>query len=133
MQEELEQNNQTGTTEGTDEAASTPVEEVAETTVAVTEGVSESPGDESAAERVPHTKSRTGVVVSDKMDKSVVVSVTRRIKHPLYKKYFYKSRKFMVHDEENECNEGDKVRIVECRPLSSRKRWTLDTIIERAK
>lgn len=87
----------------------------------------------SSAERIPHRKTRTGVVVSNKMDKSIVVSVTRRVRHPLYKKYFYKSKKFMVHDENNECHIGDTVRIIETRPMSARKRWRLDAIVERAK
>lgn len=90
-------------------------------------------GAEETAEKVPHRKTRTGVVVSDKMNKSIVVRVTRHVRHPLYKKYFFKSKKFMVHDENNECNIGDTVRIVETRPLSARKRWRLDTIVERAK
>ena len=85
------------------------------------------------AERVPHRKVRQGVVVSNKMQKSIVVSVTRRVRHPLYKKYFYKSKKFVAHDESNDCNIGDVVRIIETRPLSARKRWRLDEIVERAK
>ena len=64
-----------------------------------------------------------GVVVSDKMDKSVVVLVERRIMHPLYKKYIRRSSKYAAHDETNACKIGDKVRIRECRPLSKRKRW----------
>lgn len=74
-----------------------------------------------------------GLVVSDKMQKSIVVRVTRRVRHPLYKKYFYKSKKYLVHDENDECNVGDTVRIIETRPLSARKRWRLDAIVERAK
>ena len=81
----------------------------------------------------PHRKVRTGLVVSNKMDKSILVRVTRRVRHPLYKKYFFKSKNFMAHDENNECNEGDTVRIVETRPLSARKRWRLEEIVERAK
>ena len=64
-----------------------------------------------------------GVVVSDKMDKTVVVLVERRIMHPLYKKYIRRSSKYAAHDETNACKTGDKVRIRECRPLSKRKRW----------
>lgn len=86
-----------------------------------------------AVERVPHKKTRMGLVVSDKMQKSIVVRVTRRVRHPLYKKYFYKSKKYLVHDENDECNVGDTVRIIETRPLSARKRWRLDAIVERAK
>jgi small subunit ribosomal protein S17 len=78
-------------------------------------------------------KVRTGVVTSNKMDKSIVVAVVRRVRHPLYKKYFNKTRKYMAHDEANECNPGDTVRIIETRPLSARKRWRLDEVLERAK
>ncbi|RLE17742.1 MAG: 30S ribosomal protein S17 [Acidobacteria bacterium] len=77
-------------------------------------------------------KVRTGSVVSNRMDKSIVVKVETLIKHPLYKKYIKKSKKYMAHDPENDCNIGDKVEIVETRPLSSRKRWRLQKIIERA-
>jgi small subunit ribosomal protein S17 len=68
-------------------------------------------------------KTRIGVVVSDKMDKSVMVQVERRVQHPLYKKYITLSKKFMAHDERNECSVGDLVRIEETRPLSRRKCW----------
>ena len=68
-------------------------------------------------------KSRVGVVVSDKMDKSVIVEVTRTVLHPLYKKYVRKRSRFMAHDEDNACKIGDKVQITETRPLSRRKRW----------
>ncbi|NOY23619.1 MAG: 30S ribosomal protein S17 [Acidobacteria bacterium] len=77
-------------------------------------------------------KVRTGSVVSNRMEKSIVVKVEMLIKHPLYKKYIKKSKKYMAHDPENDCNIGDKVEIVETRPLSSRKRWRLQKIIERA-
>jgi small subunit ribosomal protein S17 len=78
------------------------------------------------------TKTRTGVVVSDKMDKTVVVQVERLVKHPVYKKYVRRRKKFMVHDEENTARVGDRVQIVEVRPLSKLKRWRLRQIIERA-
>ncbi len=68
-------------------------------------------------------KTRVGVVVSDRMDKSVVVEVKRRVSHPLYKKYVQIRKRFMAHDEENACAVGDVVRIIETRPLSRRKRW----------
>jgi len=68
-------------------------------------------------------KTRIGVVVSDRMDKSVVVEVKRRVAHPLYKKYVQVRKRFMAHDEENTCVVGDVVRIIESRPLSRRKRW----------
>lgn len=96
---------------------------------ATSEGATEN----AAGERESHRKTRTGVVVSDKMDKTVVVQVTRRVRHPLYKKYFYKSKKFLAHDETNDCGVGDTVRIVETRPLSARKRWAVDEVVERAK
>ncbi len=73
-----------------------------------------------------------GVVVSDKMDKTVVVRVDRRYRHPLYKKVVRSSKKYMAHDENNECRIGDVVRIEESRPLSRRKRWVVEEILERA-
>lgn len=78
-------------------------------------------------------KTRTGVVVSTKMDKSISVLVERRLRHPIYGKFVKKTKKFMAHDEKNECNEGDLVRIMETRPLSKNKRWRLVDILERAK
>jgi len=78
-------------------------------------------------------KERTGVVVSDKMEKSVVVAVVIREKHPIYGKFVKKTKKFHAHDEENTCNEGDTIRIMETRPLSKTKRWRLVEILERAK
>jgi small subunit ribosomal protein S17 len=68
-------------------------------------------------------KIRIGIVVSDKMDKSVIVEVTRTVRHPLYDKFVRRRTRFMAHDEENACRNGDKVRIIETRPLSRRKRW----------
>ena len=78
-------------------------------------------------------KQIVGVVSSDKRDKSITVSVVRRLRHPIYGKFVKKTKKFMAHDEKNESNEGDTVKIVESRPLSSKKRWRLAEIIERAK
>ena len=78
-------------------------------------------------------KQRVGVVASSKMDKSVSVLVQRKIKHPIYGKFMKKSKKFIAHDENNECNDGDTVRIEETRPLSKRKCWKITEIIERAK
>jgi small subunit ribosomal protein S17 len=78
-------------------------------------------------------KERTGVVVSDKMDKSVVVAVVIREKHPIYGKFVKKTKKFHAHDAENTCNIGDTVRIMETRPRSKTKRWRLVEILERAK
>ncbi|WP_235296801.1 30S ribosomal protein S17 [Portibacter marinus] len=78
-------------------------------------------------------KQRVGVVTSNKMDKSITVSVERRLQHPIYGKFVKKSKKFMAHDEKNECNIGDLVKITESRPLSKSKRWRLIEILERAK
>ena len=78
-------------------------------------------------------KERIGVVVSNKMRKSIVVEVERREKHPIYGKFIKKTSRFMAHDEKNDCNIGDTVRIMETRPLSKRKYWRLVEIIERAK
>lgn len=78
-------------------------------------------------------KVREGVVVSDKMDKSIVINVERRMKHPVYGKYLKHSNKFMAHDEKNECRIGDRVRIMETRPLSKNKCWRLVEILEKAK
>ena len=78
-------------------------------------------------------KTRVGTVISNKMDKSIVVGEERKIKHPIYGKFFRKTSKFMAHDEKNEANIGDKVLIMETRPLSRRKRWRLVEIVEKAK
>jgi small subunit ribosomal protein S17 len=78
-------------------------------------------------------KERIGVVVSNKMEKSIVVAIKRKVKHPIYGKFVNKTKKLMAHDEENSCNVGDKVRISETRPLSKNKSWRLVEIIERAK
>ena len=78
-------------------------------------------------------KEKIGIVVSDKMEKSIVVAVKRKVKHPIYGKFVNKTTKFHAHDEENTCNIGDTVRIMETRPLSKTKCWRLVEIIERAK
>ena len=78
-------------------------------------------------------KERIGVVTSNKMDKSIVVSEVKKIKHPMYGKFVSKTKKYVAHDEKNDCNDGDTVRIMETRPLSKTKRWRLVDIIERAK
>ena len=78
-------------------------------------------------------KTRTGKVVSDKMDKTIVVAIEEHVKHPLYKKVVKSTYKLKAHDENNECQIGDKVRIMETRPLSKDKRWRLVEIVERAK
>ena len=76
---------------------------------------------------------RSGKVVSDKMDKTVVVAVENRVKHPLYKKIVKRTLKLKAHDENNECKIGDKVQVMETRPLSKDKRWRLVEIVEKAK
>ena len=78
-------------------------------------------------------KTRIGLVVSDKMDKTITVAIERKISHPIYKKYFKKTTKLMAHDEKNESNVGDKVKIMETRPLSAKKRWRLVEILEKTK
>ncbi|PKP52730.1 MAG: 30S ribosomal protein S17 [Bacteroidetes bacterium HGW-Bacteroidetes-1] len=78
-------------------------------------------------------KERIGVVTSNKMDKSITVEIERRVKHPIYGKFVKKTGRFMAHDEKNDCNVGDKVRIQETRPLSKNKCWRLVEIIEKAK
>jgi len=78
-------------------------------------------------------KERIGIVVSNKMEKSIVIAVKRRIKHPIYGKFLNKTTTLIAHDEENTCNIGDTVKIMETRPLSKRKSWRLVEIIERVK
>jgi len=78
-------------------------------------------------------KQRTGKVVSDKMDKTIVVAIENRVKHPLYKKVVKSTYKLKAHDENNECKIGDTVKVMETRPLSKDKRWRLVEIVERAK
>jgi len=77
-------------------------------------------------------KNRLGVVVSDKMDKTIVVEITRRFRHPIYGKYIRRSKKYHVHDANNECRIGDRVLIEETRPISKLKRWRLKEVIEKA-
>ena len=78
-------------------------------------------------------KKMVGVVVSDKMDKTVMVEVARSTRHPLYGKVLRRVKKYMAHDEQNECKMGDRVEIIESRPLSRRKRWAVKQIVERAR
>ena len=84
-------------------------------------------------ERTSSRKTRIGKVVSDKMDKTIVVTVEDRVAHPLYKKIIKRTYRLKAHDENNECNIGDTVKVMETRPLSKDKRWRLVEIIERAK
>ena len=83
------------------------------------------------SENITLRKQRIGVVTSTSMDKSITVSIERKLRHPIYGKYVKKSKKFMAHDEKNECGMGDLVKIMEVRPLSKKKRWRLVQIIER--
>jgi small subunit ribosomal protein S17 len=84
------------------------------------------------AERTSQRKVRSGRVVSNKMQKSIMVAITRRIAHPIYKKYFTRTTKLMAHDEKQEAKVGDLVKIMETRPMSRHKRWRLVEIIEKA-
>jgi small subunit ribosomal protein S17 len=78
-------------------------------------------------------KTRVGIVVSDKMDKTITIAIERKVPHPIYKKYFKKTTKLMAHDEKSECRVGDKVKVMETRPLSKNKRWRMVEIVEKAK
>lgn len=78
-------------------------------------------------------KTRLGTVIKNKMDKSVTVTIVRKVAHPIYRKYFKKTTKLMVHDEKNECSVGDVVKIMETRPLSKNKNWRVVEIVEKAK
>ena len=85
-----------------------------------------------ASERRRRRHGKHGVVVRDKMDKTVVVEVERLVMHPIYEKYMRRRSRFMAHDEKNECRVGDRVSILEARPLSRRKRWVVKSILEKA-
>lgn len=85
------------------------------------------------SDRVSRRKTRVGKVVSDKMDKTIVVAIEDRVSHPLYKKIVKSTYKLKAHDENNECGIGDKVMVMETRPISKDKRWRLVSIIEKAK
>ena len=110
-----------------------------ETLRAPDEGVDAPDGTDELSERAsiaslrPFRKTRVGVVVSDKMDKTIVVAIQDRVRHPLYKKIVKRTYKLKAHDEHNECRVGDKVRVMETRPLSREKRWRLVEITEKAK
>ena len=78
-------------------------------------------------------KTRVGIVVSDKMDKTITIAIERKVPHPIYKKYFKKTTKLMAHDEKSECLVGDKVKVMETRPVSKSKRWRLIETVEKAK
>ncbi|MBU0474845.1 MAG: 30S ribosomal protein S17 [Bacteroidetes bacterium] len=78
-------------------------------------------------------KTRIGVVIKNGMEKSITIAIERKVAHPIYKKYFKKTTKLIVHDEKNECNVGDVVKIMETRPISKNKNWRLVEIVEKAK
>jgi small subunit ribosomal protein S17 len=80
-----------------------------------------------------HRKVRVGIVVSNKMDQTAVVAIERLVKHPVYKKYIKRTAKFKAHDAKNECQNGDKVKIIETRPLSKTKRWRVAEVLEKVK
>ena len=82
-----------------------------------------------AEEKKPHKNRKIGEVVSTKMEKTIVVEVSRRVPHPLYRRYITRKKKFLAHDEQGIANPGDRVRIVECRPLSKKKCWQLEEIV----
>jgi small subunit ribosomal protein S17 len=126
------------------EAAAPEAEQTPEEEVAAEEVVAEEPQAVALEATAPEAeeeveagrtsrKERIGLVVSSKMDKSIVVGIQRQIKHPIYGKYIKKTTKLMAHDEDNDAGEGDTVRIMETRPLSKRKRWRLVEVLERAK
>lgn len=81
----------------------------------------------------PNKRTLQGKVTSSKGDKTITVSINRQVAHPIYKKYYKRTKKVMAHDERNECNEGDTVKVVESRPMSKMKRWKLVEIVQRAK
>jgi len=84
------------------------------------------------SEETKAKRSVTGTVISSKMDKTITVMIERKVKHPVYGKYIKRSTKLHAHDANNECNEGDLVTVVACRPLSKSKKWMLENIVERA-
>jgi small subunit ribosomal protein S17 len=107
-------------------------EEIVSTPVQAT-APAEQPAEASAEALRGRRKERVGKVVKDKMEKTVIVTLTRQVPHPLYKKYFKKTTKFVAHNENNDAKAGDTVRIMETRPLSKTKRWRVVEVLERAK
>ena len=77
-------------------------------------------------------KEKIGIVISDKMEKTIVIKIENRYPHPIYSKTMVKTKKYLVHDEKNECNIGDQILVQECRPLSRRKRWTLAKVLSKS-
>lgn len=98
----------------------------------MTENTQDKTNPSETLKRRPRKKTVMGVVVSDKMNKTIVVEVDRRVRHTLYKKYVVNTRRYKAHDESNEAKVGDRVTLVETRPLSREKRWALKSIIRRA-
>ncbi|MDR0926865.1 MAG: 30S ribosomal protein S17 [Ignavibacteria bacterium] len=88
---------------------------------------------EETIKKTSHKRVMQGKVTSNKAEQTIIVAVERQVMHPLYKKYFKSTKKFMAHDPEKTCNIGDVVKIRECRPLSARKRWMFDGVVTRAK
>ncbi len=116
------------------ELASQPVTEpVEEVKAAVAEQPAKKVATPAAEKAKGNKRMLVGKVASNKADKTIVVAVVRQVAHPLYKKYFKRTKKFLAHDELNQCKIGDKVKVKECRPMSARKRWELVEILERAK
>ena len=117
------------------ETVSSAAETVTETVSAAAETVTNYFASEEAIEETGRNerKTRVGLVASNKMDKTISVTIERRLQHPIYGKYVKKSKKLIAHDENNECQIGDLVRIMETRPMSRRKRWRLVSILEKAK
>ena len=120
------------------EAVTGAAESVTDVAQAAVETITESvnyfaPEEEAVESGRNERKTRVGLVASNKMDKTISVTIERRLQHPIYGKYVKKSKKLIAHDANNECQIGDLVRIMECRPLSRRKRWRLVEVIEKAK
>jgi ribosomal protein uS17 len=125
--------------ESSDDSAPAPAPETPSEEETVLEAAPRVVGSYSEADESADTsgrnerKTRDGIVVSNKMDKTIAVSIERRLQHPIYGKFVKKTKKLIAHDESNECQIGDVVRIMECRPLSRRKRWRLVSVLEKAK
>ena len=109
-----------------------PVEAVEEVAEVKTEVITKNSENELVNVKI-NKRILQGKVVSNKADKTIIIKVERQVAHPIYKKYYKKTNKFMAHDENNDCNQGDTVRVRECRPLSKRKSWELVEIVNRAK
>ncbi len=135
MSENLSQETGSPVTETPETENKTPETVSAVIPVVAPVAAAETPSDVSSDDAVKRgrRKTRIGKVVSNKMDKSIIVAIERKVKHPIYKKYFKKTTKFMAHDQNNVANIGDLVKIMETRPLSARKRWRLVEVVEKVK